>query len=59
VLIDSSVLYPAYFGTPKDGVIGVAATKYIANGQVIIGVPYDLIITIPKVKEDKDLLKII
>jgi hypothetical protein len=52
-------LYPAYFGTPKDGVIGVAATKYIANGQVIIGVPYDLIITIPKVKEDKDLLKII
>jgi hypothetical protein len=59
VLIDTTVLYPAYFGTPKDGVIGVAATKSIPNGQAIIAVPYDLIITVSKVKEDKDLLKII
>ncbi len=52
-------MYPAYFGTPKDGVIGVAATKSIPNGQAVIAVPYDLIITVSKVKEDKDLLKII
>ncbi len=50
MLIDSSLLYPAYFGNSQDGVIGVAATKPLANGQAIIAVPYDLIITVPKVK---------
>lgn len=58
VLIDSSLLYPAYFGPSKNGVVGVAATKVIPSSQAIIAVPYDLIITVDKVKADDDLWKI-
>lgn len=59
VIIDPSVMYPAYFGNAKSGVVGVAANKAIPSSQAIIAVPYDLIITVDKVKEDKNLLEII
>ncbi len=37
----------------------MASTKVIPSGQAIIAVPYDLIITVDKAKQDPDLLKII
>ncbi len=52
MLIDPALLYPAYFGKSKNGVVGVASTKPIPSGQAIIAVPYDLIITVPKVRQD-------
>jgi hypothetical protein len=58
-LIDSSVLYPAYFGRKNNGVVGIAARKNISNNYGIIAVPYRLVITVEKVKEDEELGKII
>lgn len=57
--MDPAIVYPAYFGPSKKGVVGVATNKLIPGGQAIISVPYDLIITVPKVKEDPELKKII
>lgn len=57
--MDSAVSYPALFGDKKKGVVGVAANKPIPSNYAIIAVPYDLIITVQKVKEDKDLYNII
>lgn len=59
MLIDSSLVYPALFGDRKKGVVGVAANKLIPSNYAIIAVPYDLIITVEKVKDEKDLFKII
>lgn len=59
VLVDPALLYPAFFGKPKSGVVGVASIKPIPSGQAIIAVPYDLIITVPKVRQDAQLKKII
>lgn len=50
VVVDPAILYPAYFGNGKNGVVGVAATKVIPANQAIIAVPYNLIITVDKVK---------
>lgn len=50
VLIDPSVTYPAFFGNAKSGVVGVAANKVIPASHAIIAVPYNLIITVDKVK---------
>ena len=59
VLTHQNVVYPAYFGEKNDGVIGVGVCSAIGGGKAIIAVPYDIIITVDKVKEDQDLLKII
>jgi len=37
----------------------VGVCSAIGGGKAIIAVPYDIIITVDKVKEDQDLLKII
>lgn len=50
--MDSSLVYPAYFGQKKKGVVGVAAAKAIPANYAVIAVPYELIITVPKIKND-------
>jgi hypothetical protein len=59
VVVNPSVLYPAYFGPKKRGVVGVAANKPIPGSCGIIAVPYDLIITVEKVRADPTLASII
>ena len=50
VLLDPSIVYPAYFGEKGKGVIGVATSQQLPGNKAVIAVPYDLIITLDKVK---------
>ena len=59
VLVDSSIIYPAYFGEKGKGVIGVATSKPLPPNYSFLAVPYDLIITVEKVKQVKELAVII
>jgi hypothetical protein len=59
VLMDSRVRYPSYFGEAGRGVVGISACKAIEKKRAIIAVPYNLLITIDKVKEDVDLFEIV
>lgn len=51
--------YPTYFGHAQKGVVGVSAQKAIEKKKAIIAVPYNLLITVDKVKEDMDLFEIV
>ena len=53
VLMDSRVRYPTYFGQANKGMIGISATKAIEKKRAIISVPYNLLITVDKAKENK------
>jgi hypothetical protein len=58
-LIDSRLRYPSYFGEPGKGVVGVSASKPIDKKRAIIAVPYNLLITIDKVKQQYELYDIV
>ena len=51
--MDSRVRYPTYFGQANKGMIGISATKAIEKKRAIISVPYNLLITVDKAKENK------
>ncbi len=49
-MIDSRLRYPSYFGQAKKGVIGISAAQMIDKNRAVIAVPYNLLITVEKVK---------
>lgn len=59
MLIDPRLRYPTYFGPSQKGVVGVSAQKAIEKKRGVIAVPYNLLITVDKVKEDMDLFEIV
>lgn len=50
VILDPRVRYPSYFGSPPNGIIGISASKPIERKKAIIAVPYELLITVNKVR---------
>ena len=50
--MDPRVRYPSYFGESKKGVVGVSVSKAVEKRKAVIAVPYNLLITVDKVKED-------
>lgn len=59
VIVDPRIRYPSYFGSPPNGIVGISAMKPIEKAKAIIAVPYQLLITVDKVRENKDLNTII
>jgi hypothetical protein len=59
VLVDSRIRYPTYFGSAKAGVVGISASKPIEKNRAVIAIPYDLFITVEKVRKHEELAKII
>jgi len=59
VLIDPRLRYPSYFGSAQKGVVGVSAQKGVEKKRAVIAVPYNLLITVDKVKEDMDLFEVV
>lgn len=55
VLIDQRIRFPSYFGEANNGIIGVSAIKPIERKKAVIAVPYDLLITVDKVKSVEEL----
>ncbi len=50
VILDPRIRYPSYFGSPPNGVIGISTSKAIERKKAVIAVPYELLITVAKVK---------
>lgn len=59
VLMDPRIRYPSYFGEAQKGIVGVSANKAIEKKRAIIAVPYNMLITIDKVRETEELSQII
>jgi len=59
VLIDPRIRYPSYFGEADKGVVGISVSKPIEKKRAIIAVPYNLLITIDKVKQEIELYEIV
>ena len=59
MLIDPRIRYPSYFGEADKGVAGISVSKPIEKKRAIIAVPYNLLITIDKVKQEIELYEIV
>lgn len=59
MLIDLRIRYPSYFGEAGKGVVGISVSKPIEKKRAIIAVPYNLLITIDKVKQEIELYEIV
>lgn len=57
--MDARLRYPSYFGEPGKGVVGISACKPIEKRRAIISVPYNLLITVDKVKLEYELYEIV
>lgn len=59
VLVDPRIRYPSYFGEAGQGVVGVSVSRGVEKKRAVIAVPYNLLITVDKVKEDIELYEIV